>query len=105
MKQIIAVALFTSMSTLAIAQTANPPANTNPSTPAISNKDQNNSGAPAAGANSFTEGQAKSRLEAAGFTNVSGLAKDKDGVWRGKGTKAGMAQDLSLDYQGNIVAK
>ena len=104
MKQVIAAALFTTVSTLAIAQTANPPANPNPPTPAISNKDQNNPGAPAAGANSFTEAQAKARIEAAGFTNVSALAKDKDGVWRGKGTKAGTTQDVGLDYQGNIVA-
>ena len=105
MRQIIAAALFTSMATLAIAQTANPPANPNPPTPAIPNKDQNNPGAPAAGANSFTEAQAKSRIEAAGFTNVSDLTKDKDGVWRGKGTKGGTAHDVGLDYQGNIVAK
>ena len=94
MKQIIAAALFTSVSTLAIAQTANPPANQNPSTPAVSNKDHNNPGAPAAGANSFTEGQAKSRIEAAGYTNVSGLAKDKDGVWRGKAAKGGATKDV-----------
>lgn len=105
MKQIVAAALFTSMSTLAIAQTANPPANPNPPTPAVPNMNQNNPGAPAAGANSFTEAQAKSRIEAAGFTNVSGLAKDKDGVWRGKGMKGGATQDVALDYQGNIVAK
>src|SRR5215204_3849108 len=36
------------------------------------------------GANSFTEGQAKSRLEGAGLMNVTDLKKDDDGVWRGK---------------------
>lgn len=105
MKRVLVAALFTSMSTLAIAQTANPPANTDASTPVISTKDQTNPGAPVAGANSFTEGQAKSRIEAAGFTDVSGLAKDKDGVWRGKGAKSGTVMDVSLDYQGNIVAR
>ena len=34
-----------------------------------------NPGAPVAGANSFTEGQAKSRIEARGFTNVTGSRK------------------------------
>ena len=104
MRHIIAAALLAASTTLAIAQTANPPANPNPSTPAIGTKDQH-TGAPAAGANSFTEGQAKSRIESAGFTNVTGLTKDKDGVWRGKGMKSGTAQDVSLDYQGNIVGK
>ncbi|MDP2357035.1 MAG: PepSY domain-containing protein [Beijerinckiaceae bacterium] len=91
--------------TVATAQTASPPANPNPSTPAISNTDRNNPGAPAAGANSFTEGQAKSRIESAGYANVTGLVKDENGVWRGKGSKGGKAMDVSLDYQGNIVAK
>ncbi len=60
-------------------------------------------GAPLAGANSFTEAQAKTRLETQGFTSVSALTKDKDGIWRGKATKAGNGLNVSVDYQGNIV--
>ena len=45
---------------------------------------RNNPGAPAVGANSFTEGQAKSRIANAGYTNIAGLIKDKDGIWRAK---------------------
>jgi putative membrane protein len=41
-------------------------------------------GAPLEGANGFTEGQAKDRVVAAGFTGVSSLAKDGDGIWRGQ---------------------
>jgi hypothetical protein len=59
--------------------------------------------APAAGANSFTEGQAKSRIEAAGFTGVSDLQKDDQGVWRGKAQRAGQQVSVALDYQGNVV--
>ena len=62
-------------------------------------------GAPVAGANSFTEGQARSRIEAAGYADVSKLTKDKDGVWRGKATKSGTPYDVSLDYQGNVSPK
>ena len=58
-----------------------------------------------AGANSFTEGQAKSRLEDNGFTNVSGLAQDANGVWRGKGTKGGQSVDVSVDFQGNVTPR
>ena len=89
----------------AVAQNTRPPANPDASTPAVANTKSNNPGAPAAGANSFTEGQAKSRIEAAGFSNVSGLSKDKDGIWRGKASKAGTTVDVALDYQGNVVAK
>jgi hypothetical protein len=60
---------------------------------------------PAKGANSFTEAQAKSRIEANGYTGVSALAKDNAGVWRGKGMKAGATHDVALDYQGNVFGK
>lgn len=89
----------------AVAQSARPPANPDASTPAVANPNANNPGAPAPGANSFTESQAKSRIEAAGYSNVSGLTKDKDGIWRGKASKGGMTVDVALDYQGNVVAK
>lgn len=61
-------------------------------------------GAPLAGANSFTESQAKARLEANGFTNVTGLKKDDGSIWRGQATKDGKPVSVALDYQGNIVA-
>jgi hypothetical protein len=105
MKPILPAFFLVCATGVALAQSASSPANQKPSTPAISNTDRNNPGAPAAGANSFTEGQAKSRIEGAGYSNVSSLAKDKDGVWRGKGSKGGKSMDVSLDYQGNIVAK
>ena len=82
-----------------------PSANPNASTPAVASPNANNPGAPAAGANSFTEAQAKSRIEKAGYTNVSGLSKDKDGIWKGKASKAGTSVDVGVDYQGNVVAK
>lgn len=58
---------------------------------------------PAAGANSFTEGQAKSRIEAAGFTNVSDLQKDDKGIWRGKAQQGAQQVSVALDFQGNVV--
>jgi hypothetical protein len=88
----------------AVAQNV-PPANPNAGTPAIATPNTNNPRAPAAGANSFTEGQAKSRIEAAGYSNVSGLIKDKDGIWRGRAFKGGSPVDVALDFQGNVVAK
>lgn len=59
--------------------------------------------APAAGANSFTEGQARSRIEAAGFTNVTDLQKDDQGVWRGRASRNGNTTAVGLDFQGNVV--
>jgi hypothetical protein len=90
----------------AIAQNTAPAANPDAHTPAVANRLANNPGAPAAGANSFTEAQAKSRIEAAGYSDISDLVKDKDGIWRGKAFKQDRTLvDVALDYQGNIVSK
>lgn len=56
------------------------------------------------GANSFTEGQVRTRLEGAGFSNVSDLAKDGDGIWRGKAMRDGKSVTVGFDYKGNIAA-
>ena len=110
MKRLFATAVVTALTGAAVAggalaQTAAPPANPNASTPAIASPNTNNPGAPAGGANSLTEGQAKSRIEGAGYSNVSHLVKDKDGIWRGTASRGGRTVDIGLDYQGNVVAK
>ena len=89
----------------AIAQQQNPPAQSGPNNPAVNTTGTNNANNPVAGANSFTEGQAKSRIEQGGFSNVSGLKKDDNGVWRGKAMKDGKSVDVSLDFQGNVIAR
>ncbi|MCP3388228.1 hypothetical protein NLM27_05475 [Bradyrhizobium sp. CCGB12] len=78
------------------------PAQSGPGNNAVNSSDQNNANKPVAGRNSFTEGQAKSRIEDAGYSNVSGLQKDDQGVWRGKADKAGTKSDVSVDFQGNV---
>ena len=82
------------------------PANPNAQTPAVVTPNSPQTpGAPAAGANSFTETQAKSRLETNGYSNVTNLAKDSAGVWRGKANKGSQSVDVSVDYQGNVTPK
>jgi hypothetical protein len=61
--------------------------------------------APLEGANSFTEGQAKDRIVAAGYSDVSKLEKDDKGIWRGTATQGGNKINVAVDYQGNVVAK
>ena len=87
-------------------QNAQPPANRDANTPAVNSPNSPpNPNAPVAGANSFTEGQAKSRIEDKGFKNVSGLTKDANGVWRGKADQNGKSVNVSVDFQGNVVAQ
>jgi putative membrane protein len=63
------------------------------------------SAAPVAGANSFTEDQAKSRIQDAGYSEVSGLAKDDNGIWRAQAKKDGKNMPVALDYQGNVTSQ
>ena len=70
---------------------------------AVNTAPANNTGAPVPGANSFTEGQARERIQAKGYSQVTNLALDNMGIWRGKGTKSGQSTDVSMDYQGNIL--
>jgi len=74
-------------------------------TPAVSTQGTTNPKAPVPGANSFTEEQARARIVDAGFTAVSGLSKDDNGIWRGKATKDGATVDVQVDFQGSVTSK
>jgi hypothetical protein len=89
--------------TAASAQTQ--PAQSGPNNNAVNTPGQNNSNAPVAGRNSFTEGQAKSKIEEAGYTTVTDLKKDDNGVWRGKASKGGSSTAVSVDFEGNVNPK
>jgi len=85
---------------------------TNPATgttnPAVDVKPKGSpetTGAVTPGANSFTEGQARSRIEAQGFANVMDLKKDDQGVWRGRAMRNGQSTNVMLDFRGNVSAQ
>jgi len=92
--------------------TTNTPAQLSPSNnssatpPAVTTSNANNKtgAAPVKGRNSFTMNEARRRIEKGGFTQVTGLKKDADGIWRGKGMKNGASMDVYCDYQGNVGA-
>ena len=60
---------------------------------------------PQPGANSFTEGQARSRIEAAGFSDVTELQKDDQGIWRGRGMREGRQMGVALDFTGAVTSR
>ena len=95
-KLLIATMIVSATSFGALAQTST----TSPMPAPKAEADKN---APLPGANSFTEGQAKSRLEANGYSNVSSLKKDDNGVWKGTATHSGAQVTVSVDYRGNIT--
>jgi protein CpxP len=55
------------------------------------------------GSNSFTESQARSKIEQAGYQNVTDLKKDDQGIWRGKAQKGGQTVSVGLDFKGNVA--
>jgi PRC-barrel domain len=59
-------------------------------------------GALEAGASSFTEAQAKSRIEAAGYQDATGLRKDENGIWRARARRGGQTVEVGLDYRGTV---
>jgi putative membrane protein len=81
--------------------------NTSPNPPAVStsNGESKTTAAPVAGKNSFTEAEAKKRLESFGYTDVSSLHQDAQSIWRGTATKNGKSTPVALDYQGNVVTR
>ena len=94
---VAALGLFAS-----IASAQNMPAEQGPQNPAVKDMHQNNSSMPVAGSNSFTQAEAKSQIEAKGYTHVARLRKDDNGVWRGTAMKDGQSGPVSVDYQGNV---
>jgi hypothetical protein len=92
----LAAAAVTCVSGAAVAQTTT---TTTPSTSTQSGTQQ----PPVAGANSFTENQAKDRIEKAGYAEVTGLKKDDQGIWRATAKQGDKQVNVALDFQGNVV--
>jgi hypothetical protein len=67
------------------------------------NADTTETRAPLAGANSFTQAEAERRIISQGYTQVSGLAKDDQSIWRGTAVKNGTPVDVAMDYRGNVT--
>ncbi|WP_438754583.1 PepSY domain-containing protein [Pararhizobium sp. O133] len=102
---LMAAAVVAFSATSVFAQETKPAANPDGDTPAVATPSDQNATAPVEGANSFTEDQAKDRIVEAGYADVTELKLDDQGVWQAKATKDGKPVMVSMDYQGNVVAK
>jgi hypothetical protein len=54
-------------------------------------------------ARAFTADQAKSRIEAKGYSNVSKLQKAADGSWRSQAAKDGRLVNVILDTLNHVT--
>lgn len=100
----VALAAVVGLAVISIASAQTPPP-VSAADPPIATSPSTDPSAPLAGANSFTENQAKERMEKAGFTQVTNLKKDDKGIWRGSAMQGGKQTNVALDYRGNVVAK
>lgn len=57
------------------------------------------------GTSSYSQAQARARLETMGFLAISELWLDGKGVWRGVATSGARRVDVSLDNQGKVAAR
>jgi hypothetical protein len=76
-----------------------------PHNPAIKSADDGGPGPLAAGHNSFTEAQARGRIQKAGYTDVTGLALSDDGLWQGHAMMNGKPVAVSMDFRGHVSAQ
>lgn len=95
--KLVAALAATMLSTAALAQHGDS------HNPAVKNPRAGTAMVAAKGHNSFTESQARGRIAKAGYTRVSGLAKNRNGVWQGKAMRGNRMVNVALDYKGNVT--
>jgi periplasmic protein CpxP/Spy len=111
MRVVVAFALTLLLTGAATAQTGQSTGNPAVKDPQPSSQQSDQAKAQAAntklesGANSFTEAQARSRLEEAGYQKLADLKKDDNGIWRAKAEKDGRQVTVGLDYKGNVATE
>ena len=60
---------------------------------------------PLPGANSFSEGQARKLIESQGYSEVSALVNDRQGIWHGTAKRDAAKVHVSVDYKGHVTAR
>ncbi len=101
MKLYLLAALAAAVSTGAIAQDRQ----SSPHNPAVKDSTVHTVPHPARGHSSFTQSQARGRIAKAGFTNISALRKNDNGVWQGRAMKRRHAVTVMLDFKGNVTSR
>ena len=108
MRDVFVTALFFGLTVGASASAQTPDASQSPA-PSASMQQSTGaakaaaSAAPLPGANSFAERQARALIESKGYTDVSTLMNDSQGIWRGTATKGQTKVHVSVDFKGHVV--
>ncbi|MCO8030784.1 hypothetical protein NI454_12585 [Brevundimonas diminuta] len=75
-----------------------------PRNPAVDTTQNAADGTLTPGANSFTEGQARSAIEKQGYAQIGALSQGQDRVWTATAVKDGVQSKVSVDYKGVVSA-
>ncbi len=78
---------------------------TNPAVATEESSAERQAEAPAMGATSFTEDQAREQITKAGYSDVTALTKAADGTWLGSAMMNGASVAVVVDYQGNVTTR
>ncbi|MEQ1781677.1 MAG: PepSY domain-containing protein [Hyphomonadaceae bacterium] len=78
---------------------------TNPAVATEESAAERQATAPAMGASSFTEEQARDQITKAGYSDVTALTKAADGTWQGTAMMSGASVTVVVDYQGNVTTR
>lgn len=73
--------------------------------PAVKSPNQLADAPLAKGHNSFTKGEARTRIQKAGYVRVTGLSLDSDGLWQAHATRDGQRVRVALDYKGDVASQ
>ena len=82
--------------------------NSDKTNPAVATEEfaaERQAAAPAMGASSFTEEQARDQITKAGYSDVTALTKAADGTWQGTAMMSGASVTVVVDYQGNVTTR
>jgi hypothetical protein len=103
-RTIITLATLLAAAGIANAQTSTTPSSPSTTTPpsAGSATMPGSSGSMSGTAGAMTESSVKSKIEASGYSNVTGIKKDSTGDWTAKATKAGKQVAVMVDSKGMV---
>jgi len=99
MPRMLTAVFVLGVATMGVAFAQTPPTNPAPIPPVIWPPSPDG---PGAAAKSLNESEVRRRLEAQGYTQVTGLKMNSHSMGRGKAMKAGKSVNVAIDDQGNV---
>jgi hypothetical protein len=101
-RTIVTLATLLAAAGIANAQTTTPSSPSATTPPSGGSSTTMPSGSASGGAGAMSATAVKSKIEASGYTNVTGLKQDAAGGWTAKASKGGQQVAVSVDSKGMV---